>query len=287
MVDQSNLSSSNSKDVIAYYEKTESRIGYDLLLHGTKHFGFYLPGQSKWQFGAAMLKMTDKLGETIGLAKGSFLLDAGCGVGDVARRLASTHGYLITGIDLLDFNIADAVKRAYSQTLSPMPSFSVMDYSKLTFDDSTFDGVYTMETLVHAKSPETVLEGFFRVLKPGGRIVLFEYSHLPYEQMPTRVASVFKEINCVAAMPAFDQFNYGTLTRMLKQTGFVDVECEDISKNIWPMLHAFSLMAMVPYQLSRLLNKTGKIPNAMSGVELWRYRNLWRYNVLSGRKPLQ
>ena len=285
MVDRPNQSSSNSNDVIAYYEKTESRVGYDLLLHGTKHFGFYLPGESKWKFGRAMLNMTDKLGETLDIGEGSHLLDAGCGVGDVARRLASTRGYRVTGIDLLDFNIADAEKRAALQVLSPMPSFSVMDYSKLSFEDATFDGAYTMETLVHANNPESVIEGFFRILKPGGQIVLFEYSHQPYEKMPPRAAYVFKEINRVAAMPAFDQFSYGTLVNIMGQAGFVDVKSEDISKNIWPMLHAFSLIATVPYQISRLVGKTGKLPNAMSGAELWRYRNLWHYNIISGYKP--
>ena len=152
MVDRGNPSYSNSNDIISYYKKTESRVGYDLLLHGTKHFGFYLPGELKWKFGRAMLNMTDKLGETLDIGEGSHLLDAGCGVGDVARRLASTRGYLVTGIDLLDFNIADAEKRASLQVLSPMPSFSVMDYSKLSFEDATFDGVYTMETLVHANN---------------------------------------------------------------------------------------------------------------------------------------
>ena len=103
--------------------------------------------------------------------------------------------------------------------------------------------------------------------------------------MPTRAAHVFKEINRVAGMPAFDQFSYGTLVNIMGQAGFVDVKSEDISKNIWPMLHAFSLIGTVPYQISRPVGKTGKLPNAMSGAELWRYRKLWRYNIISGYKP--
>lgn len=37
------------------------------------------------------------------------------------------------------------------------------------------DGVYTMETLVHATDLDKVLRGFFRILKPGGRLVEHEY----------------------------------------------------------------------------------------------------------------
>lgn len=43
----------NLKKIWRYYDRGESRIGYRLLLGGTKHFGYYEPGESMWNFRAA------------------------------------------------------------------------------------------------------------------------------------------------------------------------------------------------------------------------------------------
>ena len=52
------------------------------------------------------------------------------------------------------------------------------DYHHLEqYEDGTFDGIYTMETLVHSTDPLEVLKEFLRILKPGGRIALNEYDH--------------------------------------------------------------------------------------------------------------
>lgn len=48
-----------------------------------------------------------------------------------------------------------------------------MDYHSLGgFGDKEFDGVYTMETFVHATEPEVAAREFWRILKPGGKLVM-------------------------------------------------------------------------------------------------------------------
>jgi len=37
--------------------------------------------------------------------------------------------------------------------------------------------LHTMEMFVHGTDPAQVLAGFFRILKPGGRIAVLEYDH--------------------------------------------------------------------------------------------------------------
>lgn len=55
----------NLKKIWRYYDRGESRIGYRLLLGGTKHFGYYEPGDATWNFHAAMRRMEDKLAEKL------------------------------------------------------------------------------------------------------------------------------------------------------------------------------------------------------------------------------
>src|SRR6266536_3092049 len=162
----------NVEEVIRYYNKTESRLGYDLVLGGTKHFGYYSKGDRPWDFRSALRRMEEKLAHSLELAPGSLVLDAGCGVGEVAVNLASRHGLRVVGIDILDFNLTEARKRARAEGVSRLVEFREMSYAELELPADHFDGVYTMETLVHAASAAKVLRQFWRVLKPGGRLVL-------------------------------------------------------------------------------------------------------------------
>lgn len=77
----------NIEAVLRYCDRTESRLGYLYLLHGTKHFGWYGAGDSGWRFSPAMRRMENQLGQRLGLEAGSRVLDAGCGMGEVARTL--------------------------------------------------------------------------------------------------------------------------------------------------------------------------------------------------------
>ena len=166
--------------------------------------------------GGPLLRMEDKLAQELDLAPGAKVLDAGCGVGEVADHLAKEYGLDVTGIDILDFNIEEANNRAKRLGLENHVSFQEMSYAQLDFPDETFDGVYTMETLVHAADAEGVLQQFNRVLKKGGRLVLFEYSRTPDRNMPKRASEAFRHVNDVAAMPSFQRFDHGVLEQLLK-----------------------------------------------------------------------
>ncbi|KAK0741968.1 hypothetical protein B0T21DRAFT_408824 [Apiosordaria backusii] len=59
----------------------------------------------------------------------------------------------------------------------------------------SLDGMYTMETFVHATEPEAVLAGFYGVLRPGGRIALFEYDHEFPDESSEEMAESMRKIN--------------------------------------------------------------------------------------------
>ena len=276
----------NSADVIRYYNKTESRYGYDLFLRGTKHFGLYRPGDSAWNWHAALLRMENKLAQELDLPSGAKVLDAGCGIGEVADHLAKEYGLNVTGIDILGFNIQEAKNRAKRLGLEDQVSFQEMSYADLEFPDETFDGVFTMETLVHAADAEGVLQQFNKVLKKGGRLVLFEYSRTPERNMPKHAAEAFRKVNDVAAMPSFQRFDYGLLEQLLEKAGFTSVSVEDITAQMLPMVHCFALIARLPYTAALRLHKEDKLINAMSAVEFWRYREYFRYNIYNAVKAL-
>lgn len=268
-----------------YYATRESRWGYKLFLGNTRHFGWYdRPSEFGFPINRALRAMEAQLFARLNLQPGATVLDAGCGVADVATYMAR-HGLYVEAIDLVDRHIKLARRNIETRQLGEKIKVTKMNYQALAFDDNVFDGVYTMETFVHATDPLQALKEFHRVLKPGGRVVLFEYDRAPDAAMPDKAARAFRDVNTYASMPTFQRFTYGVPERLLKEAGFEDIEVEDLSLKILPMLRLFATAAYLPYQLIRLLKQEHRFVNAMSAVEYYRYRKYLRYVAITANTP--
>ena len=274
-----------------YYAAIESRVGYRLFLGGTRHFGYYEPG-TLWPFpiNGALRRMEDHLYNSLGLPPGSKVLDAGCGVGHVALRFAR-KGLCVYGIDVVNNHICWARQQIRRHKQENNIEVRVMDYHHLDgLANESFDGVFTMETFVHATDPETALGEFFRVLKPGGSIALYEYDHpaIDPKEVPADLVKRMDEINTRAAMPSNVIFTEGTLQRMLEDQGFQDVDVKDLSQNIRPMMRLFFLVAFIPYIIISFFGLQAWFVNTQAGVEGYRVlrKGLWRFVAVTARKPL-
>jgi sterol 24-C-methyltransferase len=275
----------HQREVIGYYRKLESRLTYRLVLGGTKHFGYYPEGSRHLSMATAMRLMEDKLGRTLALPAGSPVLDAGCGEGDVAIRLRDRFGLEVDGVDVLDFNLGRARRKAARLGPTDSPRFHCLDYADLPFPDQTFDGVYTMETLVHAFDHQQALRELRRVLKPGGKLVLFEYSVPPREQMTQVEREALDFVVEASAMRSLPLFVHGGFPAIVDRAGFVAVSTEDITERMTPMLRRLACICYLPYRLGRLLRARRTLLNCTAAVESYRHRAGWRYNVVTARRP--
>ncbi|KAJ8104348.1 S-adenosyl-L-methionine-dependent methyltransferase [Lipomyces tetrasporus] len=268
-----------------YYASLESRIGYRLVLGGTRHFGYY-DADTYWPFPikGALRAMEERLFDSLGLESGAKVLDAGCGVAHVAIYMAR-KGLHVQAIDVVNRHIHKAQRNIKAQGLEDRVTVRKMDYHHLDgFADESFDGVYTMETFVHATDPEAAAREFFRVLKPGGSLALYEYDHADLTATPNVKVSL-EQINKYAAMPALNRFGPGILQRIIEEAGFEEVVVKDLSINVTPMLRLFFVMAYIPYLFIRLFRLEAWFVNTVAGVEGYRGRHLGRYVAVSGRKP--
>jgi len=97
------------------------------------------------------------------------VLEAGCGPGRESEIFLK-HGAEIAGVDMSEglLNIA--------RVKNPQAKYSKEDFRKLSFANSSFDGVWAHASLVHLEQisdVESSLKEFHRVLKPGGYLYVY------------------------------------------------------------------------------------------------------------------
>jgi SAM-dependent methyltransferase len=107
---------------------------------------------------------------------GARVLEVGCGPGRLSLRLARSHGFDVTGLDLDPAMIERARANAGREgDGARRPSFVVGDVTELTFPDETFDLVVSTLSMHHWADPAAGLAEIARVLRPGGRAFVWDF----------------------------------------------------------------------------------------------------------------
>jgi ubiquinone/menaquinone biosynthesis C-methylase UbiE len=101
--------------------------------------------------------------------------DLGCGPGDLVLLLAKEAPQLqVTGVDLSDEMLAEALRRADAADLGSRVQFKQGDAARIPFPDRSLDLVVSSLSLHHWSNPVLVLDEIARVLRPGGAFLVFD-----------------------------------------------------------------------------------------------------------------
>jgi len=170
-------------------------------LGNTTHFGFQTvpesekAGRVKGVFGSVASKYDvmndvmsggihriwkDAMMDWLAPRRGQCLLDVAGGTGDISFRFLKRAGMAhATVLDLTSEMLEEGKLRAEAAQLGDSLDWVVGDAMALPFTDNSFD-VYTISFGIrNVTRPQDALNEAFRVLKPGGRLLVLEFSQIP------------------------------------------------------------------------------------------------------------
>jgi sarcosine/dimethylglycine N-methyltransferase len=99
-------------------------------------------------------------------------LEVACGVGQAARHLARRFACAVTATNISGRQLDLARRMTDEAGLSHLVTYAEADYHRLDYADGAFDLWWCQEALLHSPDKAAVLAEAWRVLEPGGRLVL-------------------------------------------------------------------------------------------------------------------
>lgn len=116
----------------------------------------------------------------------ALLLDVATGTGDFALQALELNPEKIIGIDISEGMLEAGRKKIRAKSLENRIELKYADSENLPFAENTFDAVTVAFGVRNFENLEKGLQEIYRVLKPGGRIVVLEFSQprrFPFKQI--------------------------------------------------------------------------------------------------------
>ena len=118
--------------------------------------------------------MVERIVDLVRTGPDDVVLDVGAGVGGPARRLATLTGCRVVAVDVLPELLAEARRRVRSSHREMRLSFLAGSAEALPLRTGSVDQVWSLGVVAHISDHERFAGEVFRVLRPGGVMVLTE-----------------------------------------------------------------------------------------------------------------
>ncbi|TXB69412.1 methyltransferase domain-containing protein [Phaeodactylibacter luteus] len=277
------------QEVIAYYDKTQFdyKIAWLNEENLAVHFGFY--DREHTHHDAALLNTNKIMASKAGVAAGMRVLDAGCGQGGSSFWLARHAGAKTMGISPVGSQISKAHAVAQRRGLSDACAFVVGDFCSVPAADESFDVVWACESLCHAADKALFYQEAARLLKPGGRLVIAEYTR---RQRPFHLEAQEKLLmDWLNRWAIPDISTVAEHTAYAEAAGLQNLAAEDFTRYAFislKNLYKISLRWSWANSLLRLLRirSAEQYNNLRGSIKQFEalQQDLWQYSLITAQK---
>lgn len=252
------------------------------------HYGYW--DQHTTSHHQALINKNQVLYDTAGISSKDHVLDAGCGIGGSSIWMAKQHGNQMTAITISKQQTEYAAQHAKRQGVTEKTEFLVSDFCDTPFGDESFDVIWGLESICHALNKGDFLKEAYRLLRPGGKIVVCDGFITRREFSDDEWLDIVVCLNgwAVPNLCSGDEFN-----QLLEDNQFQDVAYKDITAETLPSADYMFKVAkrLKPVQLlSQWLGLRTKAQTANYKVGLAQHRlftdHLVEYGIFTATKPL-
>lgn len=273
------------QNVIDYYDETEVhyKMNWKLDKCLAMHYGY--KDEQNRSFEKSLINMNNQLAKRVNITSDDYVLDAGCGVGGSSIYLSKKIGCKTHGITLSENQVESASKNALKANVQDRAKFSQQSYLETNFDDETFDVVWAVESVCHAPDKSLFFNEAFRILKPGGRLMMADYIKMP--NLDDAGEGLIKDwLHCWAIdnIATVDELNI-----FLKN--YSESNIEDLTEYITPSskyMHRMYYLGYVFHRAYDLIYGVSKESEANFKSAKFQYqalkKNYWVYKVVTAVK---
>jgi len=277
------------EDIIRYYEKCEIdyRINWRMDECMSLHYGYW--DEDTRSFPQAMQNVNRELVQRAGIRGGEQVLDAGCGVGGSAIYLAKHHRCRVTGITLVPGQVDRAFANAQRRGVGALVSFQERDYLRTGYSPGSFDVVWGIESVCYAEDKADFLREAFRLLRPGGRVVVADFFR-SRERYDARDEELLRKWEACWAVP---EYAVGSVFECkAREVGLDKVWLSDETDHVRRSARRL-YGRFFPGLVANAMAVRLRIRDAVQTDDVWSAwyqwhalkRGLWRYMFFSAVKP--
>lgn len=166
------------------------------------HFGYY--DEKATNHHRAVIRANEVLAEMGNIEQGSRIIDAGCGLGHSTLWLAEHFNAHVTGITIVPKQV-ETMRKFIEKNGITNVDFLEASYFNMPFENTSIDVVWAIEAVCHAKDKLQFYKEAYRVLKPGGKLLIGENLRTA-RPLEIKKEKLLKEIFHSWAIPDLDTF---------------------------------------------------------------------------------
>jgi SAM-dependent methyltransferase len=194
-----------------------------------------------------------RVARALRLEPGQRLLDIGCGVGNFLAWLRGQHAGLRHGLDLSLNSLRHA------RVVCDGAQLAVGDAERLPYRDRAFERVVCNGAAHHFLEPLVAFREIFRVLAPGGIVVMYEPTATMLTGLLRRLVVGYDRYESPADLAHKEEFTARRATELLSDVGFVDISTS---------LHDFLAYPLSGSYMRSPLSRSARVMRVLSRAEV-------------------